>query len=160
MRRTARLLTVAATPVLLAGITVSPASAGTGLPDPLAIPKATLTVQSTASFGGDSITFTVNGSFTGGLVANSVVAIQGEGVEIYTTSSGVVLTAPIACHGESVHFDSSNSASCTAQLHSADSIVQATWTAEGAGAAPTPFLGTCAGSATRTGGTELILPTC
>ena len=154
MRRIPRLLTVVAAPVLAAGLTAAPAHAA----DPV---KATLTVNSYAAFGGASITLTVSGYFDGGLVANSTVAIQGAGTETYTDARGLVLTAPVACHGESVHFASDNSTSCTAQLHSADSIVEVAWTAEGVGLAPTPFMGSCAGSATRaSGGSQLIVKTC
>jgi hypothetical protein len=157
MRRIARLTTVGIAPLLALGVAVAPAHAA----DPVGIAKATLSLNTSASFGGASVTFTADGAFYGGLVANSVVTIQAAGIEIYTDANGITLTAPFACRKESVHFASTNTASCTATLKSADSIVEATWTAEAVGAAPTPFIGTCAGSATRAmGGTELILKSC
>lgn len=153
MRRIARLLTVLAVPSVALSLAAAPANAA----DPV---KATLTVDTDAAFAGNSVTITATGYFSGGIIANSTVAVQAAGTETYT-SRGVLITTPIACHGESVHFSSSNAASCTIPLHSADSIVEVVWTGEGVGLAPTPFAGTCAGSATRSGpGSELIVKTC
>lgn len=156
MRRIfARSLVALASVVTLTATTTPAHAANAG-----GIAEAALGLKTTGSFGGASFTVVAEGSFYGGLVANSAVALQAAGIEQWVDARGIARAMPVACHGEAVRFTSTNTVSCTISLNSADSIVHIDWTAEAFGAAPTPFLGTCTGTATRSGGTELVVPVC
>ena len=155
MRRIARLLTVL-TPAVAVGLVAAPAHAA----NPIETARAMLALRTNASFGGSSVTFVADAEFVGGLVPNSAVNIKAVGNEVFTHSTGAILSVPFECHGVTVHFSSSATATCTATLQASDSIVTAVWTAEAVGVSPGVFLGSCAGTANRAGSTEVILPTC
>lgn len=153
MRRIARSLVLLVPPLSLAAATAVPADATYDV-------RAMLSLHTEAAFGGASVTVTAHGEFVGGLIDNSTVALQVGGVEAYVDAYGIPRSMPFACHGEAIRFTATNTVSCTAALQSSDSVVSFAWTAEAAGAAPTVFFGSCAGTGVRTSGTELIIPVC
>ena len=156
MRRNCARLLVVLMPLLSLTLAPAPAQA-----DPVDDAMALLSLRTTAYFSGTSLTFVAEGEFIGGVIANSVVALQAVGTETWTDSRGVTRVTPLACHGESVKFDSRNVVMCTVALVEPDSVVASEWTAEAFGLAPTVFAGTCAGTAARdSGGTVLVIPTC
>lgn len=96
-------------------------------------------------------------TFSGALLPNITLALQVDGVEEIGLGGGAnpLYASPIAANlttGQTL---------CAAFALSADSTVDANYTAEVVGLSPTPFMGSCAGVVARLlGGSWATLKTC
>jgi hypothetical protein len=152
-----RLLTRARTAVLGVAVvgatilgTTAPANAFVADPGHTGI-----TLDTTLVFAGNQLTITAVGTFNGGLIANTTVALQISGTE--TDGNQVI---PIAATPVSISLSNTNTVTKTFDLQPG-SIVSVSYTAEVTGLAPTPFSGSCAGSGVRlSDGTNTAVKTC
>ncbi len=126
---------------LAAGASVAAAAPAHAGPE-----RAVLGLKTDAILSGTTLTVVAVGSFDGGIVANNAVALQVAGTETYIDSSGNPVTVPLAGAPFAVRFANSNTVQWQWSLNSADSTVHVDWTAEATGLAPTPFVGSCAGT--------------
>jgi hypothetical protein len=150
LTRTAVLL---AAPAFVLTAAVTPAQASLVL--------TTISLDTDASVDSNYVlTVTATGTFDGSLIANSTVALQIVGAETYVDGSGQQQTIPLAGVPSAVSFSHTNTVQWQWQLHSTNSTVNANWTAEVVGLAPTPFSGSCAGTYTLLNATEAKVKSC
>lgn len=119
-----------------------------------------ITLDTTATFyngypTGDWLVITADGTFTSSFVENTTVGLQAVGTQTWTDANGTQ-TAPIECSPVSIEFSSSNHVECDISLH-ANAVVQVSYTAEDAGAAPSPFTGSCFGTAVQLSTTNHLI---
>jgi len=159
MKRTLRRLTLLlAVPVIalsFVGAGATPATAQTvGVAG-----VASISLDTTATISGNTLTITATGSTVGQLIDNTSVVLTVAGVEQYTDSSGNQQVAPIVGNPSSVSFTDSTSVTFTWSLNPG-STVQVNYAAEVAGLLPTGAL-QCVGEVARVlGGGPLVFKTC
>ena len=141
----------ALTCALVIGAPAVPAQAGPA--------DAILGLATDAVLDGRVLTVTATGSFDGGIVANNAVFLQVAGTETYV-DGGIPITVPIVGAPFAIRFANRNTVVWEWFLSSSASTVHIDWTAEASGLAPTPFLGSCAGTFSFVGMTEAEFKTC
>ena len=145
--------TLVATGIVVATILGTAPSASALVADPGA---TGITLDTTLTFTADNkLVITAVGTFSGGLIANTTVALQITGTETIGAQVNPLVRAPV-----SISLSNSNTVSETFDL-TPGSIVSVSYTAEVAGLAPTPFSGSCAGSGVKVSdGTNTAVKTC
>lgn len=120
-------------------------------------PGAGITLStSLVSFGPTGAEVCATVTFTSSFIPNTTLSLDVAGVEYF----GVAGVAPLAAAPTSVALADSQTLCAPLPLHSG-STASFSWTAEAAGAAPSPFTGNCDGTAARiSGGGPVTTKTC
>jgi hypothetical protein len=119
-----------------------------------------ITLDTNVTFYPNMLVITADGTFTTSFIENTTVALQASGTETYTDSAGNQQVVPIACAPANIEFASTNHVQCNIWLAD-NATVQVSYTAQDAGATPTPFTGSCAGTAVQiTTGDATSVKTC
>ena len=101
---------------------------------------------------GDWLVITADGTFTSSFIENTTLALQVVGTQTWTDANGTQ-TAPLDCSPVSIEFASTNHVECDISLQP-NAIVNVDYTAEDAGAAPSPFTGSCFGTGVQLSSTN------
>lgn len=118
-----------------------------------------ITLDTNVYFGPGGVTITADGTFTTSFIENTTIALQVTGTQTWTDANGTQ-TAPIACAPSNIEFASVNHVQCDIPLQP-NALVQLSYTAEDAGLTPTPFTGSCYGTAVQLStGNHTVIKSC
>ena len=118
-----------------------------------------ITLDTNVTFYPNAVVITADGTFTTSFIENTTIALQVTGSQTWTDSNGTQ-TAPIACAPSNIEFASVNRVQCEIPLQT-NALVQLSYTAEDAGLTPTPFTGSCYGTAVQIStGNNTVIKTC